>query len=63
MSDDLPFGIHTLVIPFTWEGRRAASPVTGRMTRMRPAGWHYRNGVPLHHSNTLPDIEGYDADR
>ena len=46
MSDsDKPFGADTIVIPFTMEGRPVSPRTSGRMTRMRPAGWLYRYGV------------------
>lgn len=40
-----PFGANTLIIPFTWKGRGPQAPRVARMSRMRPAGELFRNGV------------------
>ena len=39
-----PYGVDTIVIPFTIEGAGAA-PVVARMSRLRPRGMAYRGGV------------------
>ncbi len=44
MSDELPFGADTLVIPFTRTGGTAPRPESG-MSRMRPSGELSRRGV------------------
>ena len=44
MSQHLPFGANTLVIPFT-RASDAPSKWRGGMSRMRPAGELFRNGV------------------
>ncbi len=49
----MPFGIHTIVIPFTV----SASPARrrgGGMTRMRPAGELYRYGLVAADDHSRP---------
>lgn len=45
MTESRPFGANTLIIPFTWKGSAPQAPRVARMSRMRPAGELFRNGV------------------
>ena len=45
MSEKMPFGANTLVIPFTGAPRRPAPRSRTGMSRMRPAGELFRHGV------------------